>query len=89
VRIDGFYVDVQPRGTLVVLRNRDVPGVIGRVGTMLGDAGINIGEYHQARMEAGGDALAAITVDGRLPGDVVEKLRALPEVHEVRQAHLD
>jgi D-3-phosphoglycerate dehydrogenase len=89
VRIDGFYVDVQPRGTLVVLRNRDVPGVIGRVGTLLGNARINIGEYHQARMEAGGDALAAITVDGRLPGEVVEQLRALPEVHEVRQAHLD
>jgi D-3-phosphoglycerate dehydrogenase / 2-oxoglutarate reductase len=89
VRIDGFYVDVQPRGTLVVLRNRDVPGVIGRVGTLLGDARINIGEYHQARMEAGGDALAAITVDGRLPADVVEKLRALPEVQDVRQALLD
>jgi D-3-phosphoglycerate dehydrogenase len=89
VRIDGFYVDVQPRGTLVVLRNRDVPGVIGRVGTLLGDAGINIGEYHQARMEAGGDALAAITVDGRLPHAVVDKLRALPEVQDVRQAHLE
>jgi D-3-phosphoglycerate dehydrogenase / 2-oxoglutarate reductase len=89
VRIDGFYVDVQPRGTLVVLRNRDVPGVIGRVGTLLGDANINIGEYHQARIKEGGDALAAITVDGRLPGDVVEKLRALPEVQDVRQALLD
>jgi D-3-phosphoglycerate dehydrogenase len=89
VRIDGFYVDVQPHGTLVVLRNRDVPGVIGRVGTLLGDARINIGEYHQARLEAGGDALAAITVDGRLSHEVIEKLRALPEVKEVKQAHLD
>jgi D-3-phosphoglycerate dehydrogenase len=89
VRIDGFYVDVQPRGSLVVLRNRDVPGVIGRVGTLLGEARINIGEYHQARMEAGGDALAAITVDGKLPHDVVDKLRALPEVLDVRQAHLE
>jgi D-3-phosphoglycerate dehydrogenase len=89
VRIDGFYVDVQPRGSLVVLRNRDVPGVIGRVGTLLGNAGINIGEYHQARMEAGGDALAAITVDGKLPHDVVDNLRALPEVLDVRQAHLE
>jgi D-3-phosphoglycerate dehydrogenase len=89
VRIDGFHVDVQPRGTLVVLRNRDVPGVIGRVGTLLGNAAINIGEYHQARLEAGGEALAAVTVDGRLPADVVEKLRALPEIRDVRQAHLE
>ena len=72
-----------------MLRNRDVPGVIGRVGTLLGNANINIGEYHQARIKEGGDALAAITVDGRLPGDVVEKLRALPEVQDVRQALLD
>jgi D-3-phosphoglycerate dehydrogenase len=89
VHIDGFYVDVQPRGTLVVLRNRDVPGVIGRVGTLLGNANINIGEYHQARLEAGGEALAAITIDGRLPLEVIDKLRALPEVRDVRQAHLE
>jgi D-3-phosphoglycerate dehydrogenase len=89
VRIDGFHIDVPPRGTLLVLRNRDVPGVIGRVGTMLGDAGINIGEYHQARLEAGGEALAAITVDGRVDSKVIDELRARPEVIDVRQAQLD
>ena len=89
VRIDGFHVDVQPRGTIVVLRNRDVPGVIGRVGTVLGNSGINIGEYHQARLEAGGEALAAITVDGRVDAKVIEQLRTLPEVVDIRQAHLD
>jgi D-3-phosphoglycerate dehydrogenase len=80
VRIDDFRVDVVPRGMLMVLRNRDVPGVIGRVGTLLGNAGINIAEYHQARVAAGGDALAAISVDARLPGQVLDALRALPEV---------
>ena len=89
VRIDGFHVDVPPRGTLLVLRNRDVPGVIGRVGTVLGDARINIGEYHQARLEAGGEAIAAITVDGRVEAAVIERLRTLPEVIDVRQAQLD
>ncbi|MDQ6885846.1 MAG: phosphoglycerate dehydrogenase [Gemmatimonadota bacterium] len=89
VRIDEFRVDVVPRGTLVVLRNRDVPGVIGRVGTILGDAGVNIAEYHQARLGAGGDALAAIGVDGRLAPALLEELRRVPEVKEVRQAQLD
>jgi D-3-phosphoglycerate dehydrogenase len=89
VRIDGFHVDIQPRGTIVVLRNRDVPGVIGRVGTVLGDSGINIGEYHQARLEAGGEALAAITVDGKVDAAVIDALRALPEVIDIRQAQLD
>jgi len=89
VRIDEFRVDIPPRGTLVVLRNRDVPGVIGRVGTILGAAEVNIGEYHQARTRPGGHALAAITVDDRLDEDVVEALCAIPEVTEVRQAQLD
>ncbi|HZO19723.1 MAG TPA: phosphoglycerate dehydrogenase [Gemmatimonadaceae bacterium] len=89
VRIGQYHVDVVPKGTLVVLRNRDVPGVIGRVGTLLGNAGINIGEYHQARLEAGGEAIAAISVDGRLDAEVVARLRALPEVIDARQAQLD
>ncbi|MFN8650960.1 MAG: phosphoglycerate dehydrogenase [Gemmatimonadales bacterium] len=80
VRIGDFQVDVSPRGRLVVLRNRDVPGVIGRVGTLLGNAGINIAGYHQARVAAGGDALAAISVDAALPQAVLDALRALPEV---------
>ena len=89
VRIGQYHIDVVPRGTLVMLRNRDVPGVIGRVGTLMGDAGINIGEYHQARLTAGGEALAAISVDGRLSGELVEALRRVPEVLEVRQVELD
>jgi D-3-phosphoglycerate dehydrogenase len=89
VGIDNFHVDVVPRGSLVVLRNRDVPGVIGRVGTLLGTAGINIAEYHQARHEAGGEALAAISVDGRLSAEVIDALRQVPEILEVRQAQLD
>ncbi|HVX39294.1 MAG TPA: phosphoglycerate dehydrogenase, partial [Gemmatimonadaceae bacterium] len=47
-RIGDFKVDVTPRRTLIVLTNADVPGVIGRVGTVLGNAGLNIAEYHQA-----------------------------------------
>ena len=89
VRIGDYQVDVFPRHTLLVLRNRDVPGVIGRVGTMLGDAGINIGEYHQARREAGGEALAAISLDNRVKPEVMEGLRKLPEIIEVRQVQLD
>ena len=88
VCIDHFQVDVVPRGMLVVLRNRDVPGVIGRVGTLLGNAGINIAGYHQARVAAGGDALAAIGVDARLPGPVLDSLRALPEIRAAAMVDL-
>jgi D-3-phosphoglycerate dehydrogenase len=79
-RIGDFKVDVAPRRTLVVLNNADVPGVIGHVGTILGNARINIAEYHQARMSQGGEALAAITVDGGVPTAVCRQLLEIPGV---------
>lgn len=81
-RIGDFHVDVVPRGTLLVLRNDDVPGVIGHVGTALGEAGINIAEYHQARMAPGGEALAVVTLDGEVDPAVREALLGLPHVRE-------
>jgi D-3-phosphoglycerate dehydrogenase len=89
VRIGAFRVDVAPRGVMVVLRNRDVPGVIGRVGTLLGEAGVNIAEYHQARLQVGGEALAAVSVDSRIPPDVIDRLSALPEILDVRQVDME
>jgi D-3-phosphoglycerate dehydrogenase len=80
VRIADYHVDVVPTGTLIVLKNDDVPGVIGRVGTLLGGHDINIAGYHQARLSKGGDALAAIAVDGDVNGDVREALLGLAEV---------
>ncbi len=88
VRIDDYEVAVLPTGTLVVLWNRDVPGVIGRVGSLLGEAGINIAEYYQARQEEGGEALAAIRVDGALPDEVLASLRRLRDVNRVTQVEL-
>ena len=87
-RIGAFRVDVAPRGTFVVLRNRDVPGVIGRVGTLLGEQGVNIAEYHQARLQMGGEALAAVSIDSPLSADVLQRLSALPEVIEVHQVEM-
>jgi D-3-phosphoglycerate dehydrogenase len=88
VRIGQYRVDVRPRGALLVLRNRDVPGVIGRVGTVLGEAGANIAEYHQARLVQGGEALAAISIDGWLPESALNALRSLADVLDVRQVNL-
>ena len=80
VRIRDYHVDIVPKGTLIVLRNQDVPGVIGRVGTLLGEHGINIAEYHQARLSAGGEAMATIAVDSKVNNEVRDTLRELPEV---------
>ena len=91
-RIGGFSVDVTPRRTLLVLTNADVPGVIGHVGTLLGDAKVNIAEYPQARLSEGGDALAAVSVDGDVDEVVRARLLELPDVTSatvVRLAEID
>ena len=88
IAIDDYHVDVAPEGWMLVIRNRDVPGVIGGVGTVLGRAGINIGNYHQARRTVPGkEALAAITVDQPLTSSVLDELRRVPDVLEVRLAN--
>jgi len=82
--IDGHALSVIPEGTLVVIRNSDVPGVIGRVGTLLGEHRVNIAGYNQSRRAQGGEALAALTVDGPLPDNALSSLRALDGISEVR-----
>jgi D-3-phosphoglycerate dehydrogenase len=90
VAIDEYHVDIAPEGWMLVIRNADVPGVIGGVGTVLGRAGINIGSYNQARRTTPGDqALAAITVDQPLTDGVLDELRRLPDVLQVRLANFD
>ncbi len=80
VRIGPFNVDVRPHGALVILRNRDVPGVIGRVGTLLGERGINIAGIELGRDRVGGMAISMIHVDQTVPSAVLEELRTLPPI---------
>lgn len=86
-RIGSFHVDVNPRQTLLILTNQDVPGVIGRVGTLLGERRVNIAEYHQARLAQGGDALAAISVDGNVDEATRLALLELPDVVSASIVH--
>jgi D-3-phosphoglycerate dehydrogenase len=58
------------------------------VGTLLGDAGVNIAEYHQARLSVGGDALAAVSVDGDITPAVRKKLLALPDIQSATAVDL-
>jgi D-3-phosphoglycerate dehydrogenase / 2-oxoglutarate reductase len=82
VRFAGFRLEFRPAGILLVLRNADVPGVIGRFGTLLGEAGVNIADIHLARREGDPDALAVLRLDAAPRRQVLDALRALDEVRE-------
>jgi len=85
VGIDGYRIDLVPEGHLVIIRNIDQPGTIGRVGTMLGNAGINIAGMQMGRAKTGDDAVMALSVDSPVPDEVIGELRGLPNVTEVWQ----
>lgn len=75
VMVDGHRVDIPPPPHLVVVRNDDRPGVIGRVGTVLGEAGLNIADMDVGRTDEGGSALMVIATTEAVPADVAERLR--------------
>ena len=83
VEVDGLPLEFRPEGTVVFLRNRDVPGVVGSVGTILGEGGVNIANFSLARGQ-GERAAAVIAVDSAPPSAVLERLRRIPAVEEVR-----
>ncbi|MGZ8831753.1 MAG: phosphoglycerate dehydrogenase [Thermoanaerobaculia bacterium] len=88
VSVNNFRVEFKPEGHLIYIINKDVPGVVGKVGTLLGDREINIAEYNLARTGSGGQAMAIITVDSRLDEDTLNFLRSYREMVEVRQIQL-
>ena len=88
VQIDGFRIDAVPSGYVLVVNSRDVPGVIGRVGTILGANYVNIAEYRLGRTQAGDEAMSFINLDTPVPDYALKALRDLPEVISVKQAKL-
>ena len=86
--INGFHIEAIPHGHMLVMRNRDVPGVIGRVGTILGERGVNISRFHLGRREMGGEAMAVIEVDAAIDKKTVELLRDLEQVVSAVQIEL-
>ncbi|MEK7328088.1 MAG: NAD(P)-dependent oxidoreductase [Chloroflexota bacterium] len=88
VQIDDFRLDGLPVGRVLVMSNDDVPGVIGRVGTLLGANKINIAEWRLGRDRPGGRALSFINLDDAVPDSVLAELRTLPGIAEVKVVEL-
>jgi D-3-phosphoglycerate dehydrogenase / 2-oxoglutarate reductase len=87
--IDGFRIEAIPSGNMLVTHSSDVPGVIGRLGTCLGEHGVNISRFHLGRRERGGEAMAVIEADAPLDEDTLAELRSFPEVISARRIQLE
>jgi D-3-phosphoglycerate dehydrogenase len=88
VEIGGFRLEFQPAGRLLLLENRDVPGVVGSIGTVLGQSGVNIADIHLARREDRGAAISVLRLDQTPDAATMARLAALPAVSSVRVLEL-
>lgn len=83
VKVDDYLVDVVPEGHLLFIRHNDRPGVIGRVGTLLGEENVNIATMQVGRDNEGGAAIMMLTIDNHAEESSVQALKQLAEIQEV------
>ena len=88
--LDGIGLEAPLEGTLLLTRNRDVPGVIGQIGTALGNLGVNIATFALGRREPvqGAEAVALVRLDGKVDTLVLQHIRAIPSITDARLIYL-
>jgi D-3-phosphoglycerate dehydrogenase len=82
VEIKGIAIEAELAPHMLYITNADKPGLIGALGTTLGDAGLNIATFHLGRAKPGGEALALIELDQAIPPAVLAKVRQLPHIRQ-------
>ena len=82
LKVNDYWVDVKPEGHMFIAKYEDVPGSIGKIGTALGEYGINIGIMQVGRDEKGGRAIMILTLDKEIPKEVIKKIQDLDNVYD-------
>lgn len=85
VQIDKYPVDVAPEGHLLLVKHNDKPGLIGSVGTLLGDNGINIATMQVGRKIVGGSAIMVLSVDKIVTAEVIQALKNIPDLNKAKE----
>jgi D-3-phosphoglycerate dehydrogenase / 2-oxoglutarate reductase len=90
LQIGGIPVEAALEGTMLYLRNRDEPGVIGQVGATLGNLGVNIATFALGRREAsrGAEAVSLVRLDGEVPANILQPIRGITAITEARLIRL-
>ena len=88
IEVDGHRLELRPRPDMLIIRNEDLPGVVGAVGWELGNAGVNISSMHLGESEDGVAALMVVATDEAVPATVIEAVQALDNVESVRSIRI-
>jgi D-3-phosphoglycerate dehydrogenase len=88
VNVNSRHVEARPHGVVLVLENTDRPGIVGRIGTLLGDHGVNIATMSLSRNQAGGTALTVLNLDTIPDEALLEKIRASEDIKSAQVIEL-
>jgi D-3-phosphoglycerate dehydrogenase len=88
IQVDDFPMETVPEGDMLVLMNNDKPGVIGGIGTLMGQNGVNIARMQFGREKQGGLAMSIVSVDSPISDELMEKVRKLPNVLSAKQVRI-
>ncbi len=87
VDIEGVQIEAALSEDMLFIRNDDTPGLIGQVGTILGESGQNIANFHLGRKPKGDSAICLVSLDGALPDDVMAKIKGIAQVTQAKKLH--
>lgn len=88
VMINDYKVDVETHGAMLIATYEDIPGIIGAIGTKLGQHNVNIAKMQVGRQEPGGEAVMVLKVDQQVPKGVLDELKKLDHVYEAVTVNL-
>jgi D-3-phosphoglycerate dehydrogenase len=88
IQVDNFPMETVPEGDMLVLMNNDKPGVIGGIGMLLGQNGINIARMQFGREKQGGLAMSVVSIDSIVTDELMAKIKQLPNVLSVKQIRI-
>ncbi len=84
IRVDKFPVEIVPEGVMLYIYNNDRPGVIGNIGTLLGNNNINIARMHFGRESKGGMAISVVNVDNEVNDSLMNEIKKMPNIIDVK-----
>ncbi|MCM8813846.1 MAG: ACT domain-containing protein, partial [Candidatus Omnitrophica bacterium] len=88
VRINDFYIDAIPEGTLLVTYALDKAGIVGQIGTILGNNNVNIAAMNFGRTAPGGNAIIVMNVDSEISEEVLENIKKCDSIVDVKMIRL-
>ena len=88
IQVDDFPMETVPEGDMLVLMNNDKPGVIGGIGMLMGQNGVNIARMQFGREKQGGLAMSIVSVDSPISDELMDKVRKLPNVLSAKQVRI-